>query len=153
MYVIPKTVFILESEFQYGTRCAPSILITFINMVLQKETPVEDGCNPELYPGQMIIQKFLFVCALLCVPWMLLAKPIYIMRQRKQKVGVFLNHFANYKFKFSCFWILSLLFECECTNRKKGYFTNLNIFEVCEWSNSFLIALVLEFEFFFERDI
>ncbi|XP_044758030.1 V-type proton ATPase 116 kDa subunit a1 isoform X2 [Coccinella septempunctata] len=73
------------ADFQYGTRCAPSILITFINMVLQKESPVEEGCSTEMYPGQMIIQKFLFVCALLCVPWMLLAKPIYIMRQRKQK--------------------------------------------------------------------
>ncbi|XP_045469139.1 V-type proton ATPase 116 kDa subunit a1 isoform X5 [Harmonia axyridis] len=72
-------------DFAYGTRCAPSILITFINMVLQKSTPVEEGCNPELYPGQMILQKVLFICALLCVPWMLLAKPIYIMRQRAQK--------------------------------------------------------------------
>ncbi|KAK9881875.1 hypothetical protein WA026_018073 [Henosepilachna vigintioctopunctata] len=72
-------------DYVLGTRCAPSILITFIDMVLQKDSPVEPGCEPEMYPGQMVLQKFLFVCAILCVPWMLLAKPIFIMRERKQK--------------------------------------------------------------------
>lgn len=68
----------------YGTRCAPSILITFINMVLNKPTPFEDKClTPYMYAGQGGIQTFLFICAIICVPWMLLAKPLMIARARK----------------------------------------------------------------------
>ncbi|XP_053682337.1 V-type proton ATPase 116 kDa subunit a 1 isoform X2 [Sabethes cyaneus] len=63
--------------------CAPSILITFINMVLFKP-PQKGYCNPYMFGGQAGLQKFLVVIALLCVPWMLLAKPIMIMRSRKQ---------------------------------------------------------------------
>ncbi|KAL3276436.1 hypothetical protein HHI36_011819 [Cryptolaemus montrouzieri] len=74
-----------KADFTVGTRCAPSILITFINMILNKENVVEPGCDQEMYPGQDALQKFLFICAMLCIPWMLLAKPVYIMRQRKQK--------------------------------------------------------------------
>ncbi|XP_058117624.1 V-type proton ATPase 116 kDa subunit a 1 isoform X7 [Anopheles ziemanni] len=69
-------------EFSAG--CAPSILITFINMVLFK-APEEGGdCSPYMFAGQAGLQKFLVVVALLCVPWMLLAKPILIMRGRKE---------------------------------------------------------------------
>uniref|UniRef100_A0A182NCL5 V-type proton ATPase subunit a n=1 Tax=Anopheles dirus TaxID=7168 RepID=A0A182NCL5_9DIPT len=72
-------------EAAYSAGCAPSILITFINMVLFK-APDEDGgdCSPFMFAGQQGIQKFLVVIALLCVPWMLLAKPILIMRGRKE---------------------------------------------------------------------
>ncbi|XP_055548042.1 V-type proton ATPase 116 kDa subunit a 1 isoform X3 [Wyeomyia smithii] len=63
--------------------CAPSILITFINMVLFKP-PQKGLCNPYMFGGQAGLQKFLVVIALLCVPWMLLAKPLMIMRSRKQ---------------------------------------------------------------------
>lgn len=73
------------SQLAVSTRCAPSILILFINMILHKSATPETGCDAELYPGQFIIQEFLFIGALICVPWMLLAKPIYVMRQRKQK--------------------------------------------------------------------
>ncbi|KAJ8957266.1 hypothetical protein NQ318_007830 [Aromia moschata] len=75
---------ITDDDFTIGTRCAPSILITFINMVLNKQTPFEDDCKTStMFPGQLGLQKFLFFCALICVPWMLLAKPLYIMRSRK----------------------------------------------------------------------
>ncbi|KAG5882900.1 hypothetical protein JTB14_020168 [Gonioctena quinquepunctata] len=75
-----------ESDFEYGTRCAPSVLITFINMVLNKDTAFIAACKTSnLFAGQIGIQKFLFVAALCCVPWMLLAKPIVIMRRRKQE--------------------------------------------------------------------
>ncbi|XP_017773104.1 PREDICTED: V-type proton ATPase 116 kDa subunit a isoform X2 [Nicrophorus vespilloides] len=71
--------------------CAPSILITFINMVLFKPSKVPLGCDDEMFAGQMVIQKLLVVCALICVPWMLLAKPIIIMRNQK-KLSYSLSH-------------------------------------------------------------
>jgi hypothetical protein len=53
-------------------------------MVLNKETIVDRQCDATMYAGQIPIQKLLFVCAVICVPWMLLAKPIYIMRHRRK---------------------------------------------------------------------
>jgi len=62
----------LQSE-----RCAPSILITFINMVLFKENERDSPeCEPYMFAGQQGIQKFLVVIAVICIPWMLLAKPL-----------------------------------------------------------------------------
>ncbi|XP_055586322.1 V-type proton ATPase 116 kDa subunit a 1 isoform X2 [Uranotaenia lowii] len=74
----------MDEELRFRPGCAPSILITFINMVLFKPPPEGDVCSPWMYAGQAGLQKFLVVIALLCVPWMLLAKPIMIMRSRKE---------------------------------------------------------------------
>uniref|UniRef100_A0A182R8D8 V-type proton ATPase subunit a n=1 Tax=Anopheles funestus TaxID=62324 RepID=A0A182R8D8_ANOFN len=72
-------------EGAHSAGCAPSILITFINMVLFKAPEVSTGdCSPFMFAGQEGLQKFLVIVALLCVPWMLLAKPILIMRGRKE---------------------------------------------------------------------
>lgn len=77
------------NEVKYSPHCAPSILITFINMVLFKETKVDPVCDATMYAGQLGLQKFLVFIALICVPWMLLAKPIIIMRnQKKQNYSV-----------------------------------------------------------------
>lgn len=68
--------------------CAPSILITFINMVLFKKVHYNEddptACTPFMYAGQSAIQKLFVLIAVLCIPWMLLAKPIHIMRSRKE---------------------------------------------------------------------
>uniref|UniRef100_A0A6E8VGZ6 V-type proton ATPase subunit a n=1 Tax=Anopheles coluzzii TaxID=1518534 RepID=A0A6E8VGZ6_ANOCL len=73
------------TDVVYSEGCAPSILITFINMVLFKAPDKNTGdCLPYMFAGQSGLQKFLVVVALLCVPWMLLAKPILIMRGRKE---------------------------------------------------------------------
>lgn len=76
---------------QFSEACAPSILITFINMVLFKSPDIKSGgCDPYMFWGQAVIQKILVLLALGCVPWMLLAKPILIMRKRKEAlVGSF----------------------------------------------------------------
>ncbi|XP_052865719.1 V-type proton ATPase 116 kDa subunit a 1 isoform X1 [Anopheles cruzii] len=72
-------------DVRFSAGCAPSILITFINMVLFKAPDESEGdCSPFMFAGQQGLQKFLVVIALLCVPWMLLAKPILIMRGRKE---------------------------------------------------------------------
>lgn len=69
--------------------CAPSILITFINMVLFKSPDNYDendplACSPYMFSGQSFFQKLFVLAALACVPWMLFAKPIHIMRSRKE---------------------------------------------------------------------
>ncbi|XP_077295638.1 V-type ATPase subunit a family protein Vha100-1 isoform X2 [Arctopsyche grandis] len=69
--------------------CAPSILITFINMVLMKATPDRPHCDVYMYAGQSGFQKLLVVIAVLCIPIMLFAKPYYIMREQKLKT---MNH-------------------------------------------------------------
>merc|ERR1719195_494879 len=64
-------------------RCAPSILITFINMVLFKYDP-ENGAeplspecgDPYMYAGQTFFQRLFVTVAVACIPWMLLGKPL-----------------------------------------------------------------------------
>lgn len=70
-------------EFKSGPSCAPSILITFINMVLFKSNPTLSGCDDYMYAGQHGLERVLVVLALLCVPWMLLAKPIILVRNQR----------------------------------------------------------------------
>jgi len=62
--------------------CAPSILITFINMVLFKKSDAFQVCDKTMYGGQEGIQTFLVVIAFICIPWMLLAKPIIVIRRK-----------------------------------------------------------------------
>lgn len=69
--------------------CAPSVLILFIEMMMfggEKEKEEDDPCIYTMYPNEKIIEKVFVVVALLCIPWMLLAKPLYIQFSRK-KVG------------------------------------------------------------------
>lgn len=68
----------------YSESCAPSILITFIDMVLfntPKKAP--EGCEVYMFWGQHFIQIVFVLVALGCIPVMLLGKPIKIMQARK----------------------------------------------------------------------
>lgn len=60
---------------------APSILLTFIDMLMFKPA------NPAnfMFAHQDKIQSFLIALALICTPWMWLAKPLYIVYLRKVK--------------------------------------------------------------------
>ncbi|XP_011641985.1 V-type proton ATPase 116 kDa subunit a isoform X2 [Pogonomyrmex barbatus] len=78
-----------------GPGCAPSVLITFINMVLFKPAAKLGDCDPYMYGGQSGLQKFLVIVAVLCVPWMLLGKPILMMRNRKKQHYQLNNHGAE----------------------------------------------------------
>ncbi|KAM7387375.1 hypothetical protein PAMA_009816 [Pampus argenteus] len=60
------------------SRDAPSLLIAFINMFLFN---YKDPSNKPLYRGQMVLQSFLVVLALLCVPCMLIVKTLVLRRQ------------------------------------------------------------------------
>ncbi|GFS39367.1 hypothetical protein TNIN_392601 [Trichonephila inaurata madagascariensis] len=55
--------------------CAPSLLISLINMFLMKYP--DDPCYlVVMYRTQEPVQKFLVALAFICIPWMLLIKPI-----------------------------------------------------------------------------
>ncbi|KAM6233787.1 V-type proton ATPase 116 kDa subunit a 1 isoform 2-T2 [Spheniscus humboldti] len=62
----------------HTSKDAPSLLIHFINMFLFSYS---DTSNKMLYKGQQGLQCFLVVVALLCVPWMLVAKPLVLRHQ------------------------------------------------------------------------
>lgn len=84
-------VFFLDEYIQRSPGCAPSILITFINMVLFKPAKENPPCSPEMFDGQFALQKVLVVLALLCVPVMLLAKPIIILRSQNKSTEYSVN--------------------------------------------------------------
>ncbi|XP_040857606.1 V-type proton ATPase 116 kDa subunit a1 isoform X24 [Ochotona curzoniae] len=65
---------------------APSLLIHFINMFLFS---YPDSGASMLYSGQKGIQCFLVVVALLCVPWMLLFKPLVLRHQYLRRKHLF----------------------------------------------------------------
>ncbi|EDW14441.1 V-type proton ATPase 116 kDa subunit a1 [Drosophila mojavensis] len=67
--------------------CAPSVLIMFINMMLFKNTPPLSGCKEYMFESQPQLQKAFVVIGLLCIPWMLLGKPLYIKMTRSKQVA------------------------------------------------------------------
>jgi len=69
--IFMKWVFYESTE----SSCAPSLLITLINMFLMKYT--DEPCYlANMYEPQQTIQTILVVVAFICVPWMLLVKPV-----------------------------------------------------------------------------
>jgi len=95
---IPQVVFLLSifgymnlliisKWLTYDSRdssCAPSILITLINMFLMKY-PTEPCFLAPMYPGQKFFQILLVLLALSCVPWMLGLKPFMLKKQHDAK--------------------------------------------------------------------
>ncbi|CAG9857285.1 unnamed protein product [Phyllotreta striolata] len=75
----------IEDVNKHGSYCAPSVLIYFINMMLMSSSTANKGCDVFMYPGQDLVQKVFVFGALICIPVMLLGKPLYIMYTRKNK--------------------------------------------------------------------
>ncbi|KAJ2952239.1 hypothetical protein O0L34_g4515 [Tuta absoluta] len=70
----------------YGTSCAPSVLIIFINMMLHKDSEAKEPCKPFMYDGQAQLQNTFLIIAFLCVPVMLFGKPVYkVVMDKKRK--------------------------------------------------------------------
>ena len=74
-------------DFNLSERCAPSILITFINMVLFRGSESEPNCDGSIYGGQRGFQSFLVLVAVICVPWMLFAKPYIVRKEHLLKLA------------------------------------------------------------------
>lgn len=71
-----------QSDLRPG--CAPSVLIMFINMMLFKRQEPLPSCKEFMFEGQQTIQTVFIFLALISIPWLLLAKPLYIMATRKK---------------------------------------------------------------------
>uniref|UniRef100_A0A8C5FKY4 V-type proton ATPase subunit a n=1 Tax=Gadus morhua TaxID=8049 RepID=A0A8C5FKY4_GADMO len=85
-----------------NSRTAPSILIAFINMFLFSYS---DG-SAQLYTGQQALQSFLVVIALMCVPCMLVVKPLILRRQYLWRKNLYLQHDGGlifFSFLLFCF--------------------------------------------------
>lgn len=67
--------------------CAPSVLITFINMMLFKDATVPKDCSQYMFEGQDILQLILLLSALLCIPVMLFGKPLFILFSKRKSQG------------------------------------------------------------------
>uniref|UniRef100_A0A1B0AGZ5 V-type proton ATPase subunit a n=1 Tax=Glossina pallidipes TaxID=7398 RepID=A0A1B0AGZ5_GLOPL len=68
----------------YNSACAPSILITFINMLLLKSNEVPPECNDWMFSGQDVVQIVLLVFALTSIPILLAGRPLYVIMQKKR---------------------------------------------------------------------
>jgi V-type H+-transporting ATPase subunit a len=76
-----------------GSYCAPSVLITFINILLFRENTAPEECDKYMYDGQREFQMFLVLVAFVCIMWMLLAKPVlFLINQRKKHIPSNSNH-------------------------------------------------------------
>lgn len=75
--------------------CAPSVLILFINMMLFGSTEVQEGCKEFMFEGQYMLQVILVLIAVLCIPWMLLGHPIYVLIQRSMRPKVVSDKFYD----------------------------------------------------------
>ncbi|XP_075232016.1 V-type ATPase subunit a family protein Vha100-2 isoform X2 [Lycorma delicatula] len=69
-----------QNETKRGPRCAPSVLITFINMMLFKKPDVKESdspCEYYMFPYQETVQLSFMIISLLCIPVLLFGKPVY----------------------------------------------------------------------------
>jgi len=79
------------AERENQSDCAPSILITFINMAMlsygeEKTTPPTPDCvTVFMYPHQEAVQKIFLLVAVLAVPVLLFGTPIVFLMERKNK--------------------------------------------------------------------
>ena len=73
-------------KIEQSEGCAPSVLITFINMVMFKgDEPLPNCGTTYMYKGQHGIQIFLLIASVLCIPIMLLVKPFVLKSRNKKK--------------------------------------------------------------------
>merc|ERR1712050_214733 len=95
--------------------CAPSVLITFINMVLFKSENALPGCETVYMMGgfQHFLQKFLVLVSVICIPIMLFGKPAYMMLQKKDNSLLPLRNVNENHSDFSELMILQAIHTIE----------------------------------------
>lgn len=67
-----------------NSNCAPNLLIGLINMFLIKYPDPPSGCFV-IYSGYQTVQTILVVVIVICVPWMLLTKPLVLRSRHKSR--------------------------------------------------------------------
>ncbi|KAH8407398.1 hypothetical protein KR222_003365, partial [Zaprionus bogoriensis] len=72
-------------EAPYNSACAPSVLITFIDMMLMKASEKTKNCNEGMFPHERKVEFALVVIAFAAVPILLAGKPIYLMQRHKKR--------------------------------------------------------------------
>ncbi|CAB3225208.1 unnamed protein product [Arctia plantaginis] len=89
-----------STDQEYGTSCAPQILILFIDMALFSETkPVEENCKlAYMFEGQRTVQMFLICVALMMVPILLFGTPLYKLKTNKKKREKAVQNLTQYKY-------------------------------------------------------
>lgn len=79
MMFIKWVMYAPNNPLKTSPRCAPSVLITFINMLLLKRGQPFEGCDEFMFPNQGTVQLVFVLVAFACIPVLLLGKPIYII--------------------------------------------------------------------------
>mmetsp|Transcript_2798 Transcript_2798/g.9869 ORF Transcript_2798/g.9869 Transcript_2798/m.9869 type:complete len:851 (-) Transcript_2798:44-2596(-) len=74
---------LLKWLIQWDTNQAPRLLNLMIDMILQ---PWAFPDSYRMFPGQHLLQLFLVGLAVVCIPWMLVVKPLYLWWQHKQQL-------------------------------------------------------------------
>ena len=115
-YFLFSSHLILFDSRETPARFPPSLIQVMIDMVLN---PFKDiPASQQLYRGQSIVQPLLVCIALLSIPTMLLAKPLYLFYQQKQantarrSKGIFtflLFPFLFFSFLFFSFLLFSFI--------------------------------------------
>ncbi|XP_066591940.1 V-type proton ATPase 116 kDa subunit a 1 isoform X2 [Prorops nasuta] len=81
-----------DKVFETSPTCAPSVLITFINMMLfNKHADMPDKCSEYMFTGQRELQQSFLYIALVCIPIMLFGKPIAFLFKKKSPGKIYSN--------------------------------------------------------------
>ncbi|KAJ6582039.1 V-type ATPase, V0 complex, 116kDa subunit family [Mycena capillaripes] len=83
-YLVLCILYKWSIDWSHSATAPPSLLNMLIGMFL---TPGVVDPATQLYPGQGLVQTVLLLCAAVCVPIMLVAKPYYVWREMKKHEG------------------------------------------------------------------
>lgn len=120
MIFIKWLLYSVKAVAEFQPRCAPSILNLFIDMMLFQDSgnkgnttksafeetkhPPPVKCDQFMFTGQKELQIALIVIAMLCIPWMLLGKPLYIMLKQRSHHAV-----IKYISLFEMFYVIMVV--------------------------------------------